>query len=69
VKIIYEMYEVEENLWVKIAAMHFEGSIVRWLQSIEWRVRSANWAELYSWIHERFSKDEHQLLIRQLYKN
>jgi hypothetical protein len=64
----FEMYEIEETLWVKIAAMHSEGPAARWLQSVERRVWSATWTELCSWIHQRFSKDEHELLISQLYK-
>jgi hypothetical protein len=63
-----EMYDVEEGIWVKIASMHFEGPVAHWLQSVERRVRIVTWSELCSWIHERFSKDEHELLIRQLYR-
>jgi hypothetical protein len=47
--------------------MHFEGPAARWLQSVDHRVKSASWSELYSWIHEHFGKDQHKMLIRQLY--
>jgi hypothetical protein len=25
------------------------------------------WSELYSWIHKRFGRDEHEILVRQLF--
>jgi hypothetical protein len=28
------MYEVDRNIWVKVASMHFEGLAARWLQSV-----------------------------------
>jgi hypothetical protein len=30
-------------------------------------VRSASWKELCSWIHDRFNRDQHESLIRQLF--
>jgi hypothetical protein len=41
---------------------------MRWLQYMDHRVRTASWAELCSWIHEHFGRDQHELLIRQLYR-
>jgi hypothetical protein len=64
----FDMYNVDEYIWVKVASMHFEGPAARWLQSIDHKIPKASWSELCSWIHERFAKDEHELLIRQLYK-
>jgi hypothetical protein len=31
------------------------------------RVQAATWTELFSWIHDRFSRDQHDLLLRQLF--
>jgi hypothetical protein len=53
----FDMYVVDISLWVKVATMHFEGPVVRWLQSVDHRVKSASWSELCSWIHECFGKD------------
>jgi hypothetical protein len=36
------------------------------LKSMEHRVRTANYSEFCSWIHNRFGQDQHELLIRQL---
>jgi hypothetical protein len=63
----FEMYSVDPSVWVKVATMHFEGPAVRWLQSVQRRVNSAFWKELCSWIHERFGRDQHEILIRQLF--
>jgi nitrate/nitrite-specific signal transduction histidine kinase len=54
-------------VWVRVAAMHFEGSVAWWLQSVDHRIRTATWTELCSWIHEQFGRDEHDSLIRQLF--
>jgi hypothetical protein len=37
-------------MWIKVAAMHFEGPTARWLQSKDHRVRVATWIELCSWM-------------------
>jgi hypothetical protein len=63
----FDMYAVDSSVCVKVATMHFEGPIARWLQSVQRRVNSATWKELYMWIHERFGRDQHESLIRQLF--
>jgi hypothetical protein len=62
------MYDVDLAVWVKVATMHFEGPAAWWLQSVDHRVHSASWIELCSWIHGPFSHDQHELLIRHLYR-
>jgi hypothetical protein len=64
----FEMYVVDECVWVKVAAMHLEGLTARWLQSVDHHVRVASWSELCSWIHERFGRAQYEMLIRQLYR-
>jgi hypothetical protein len=61
------MYMVAPNVWVRVATMYFEGPATKWLQSVHHRIRSASWNELYSWIHDRFGRDQHKSLIRQLF--
>jgi hypothetical protein len=55
----FEMHDVDLVVWVKVAVMHFEGPTARWLQSMDHRGRFVSWIELCSWIHERFSDDQH----------
>lgn len=34
----FDMYALDESMWIKMASMHFEGPAVRWLQSAEQRL-------------------------------
>jgi hypothetical protein len=61
------MYETEYHMWVKVASMHFEGKAHRWLQSVERRLRFMSWEEFCELIHERFGREQHESLIRQLF--
>jgi hypothetical protein len=67
----FEMYGVDPNIWVRVATIRISGCelppATRWLQSINHRMRSASWKELCSWIHDRFSRDQRESLIRQLF--
>jgi hypothetical protein len=47
--------------------MHLKGPMVRWLQPVERRLKHASWQELCSLIHDRFSRDQHEALICQLF--
>jgi hypothetical protein len=63
----FEMYSVDSSVWVWVATIHFEGPTAHWLQFVDHRIRTVSWNELCSWIHERFGRDQHEILIRQLY--
>jgi hypothetical protein len=47
--------------------MHFEGAATRWWQLVERRLRAASWEEFCSQLHERFGRDQHEALIKQLF--
>jgi hypothetical protein len=66
-EIYFDMYSVESSVWVRVATIHFEGAAARWLQSVDHRIRSVSWSEVCSWIHDRFGRDQHKSLIRQLF--
>jgi len=63
----FEMYTVEPQMWIRVATMHFTGAAKRWLQSIEPLLATSDWKIFCSMIHERFSRDQHELLLRQLF--
>jgi hypothetical protein len=63
----FEMYDTEYHMWVKVASMHFEGKAHRWLQSVKRCLRHMAWEEFCSLIHERFGREKHESLIRQLF--
>jgi hypothetical protein len=47
--------------------MHFTGSAARWWQSVERHLKGANWREFSTCLLERFGRDKHEHLIRQLF--
>jgi hypothetical protein len=63
----FDMYYVDPHIWVRVATMHFDGPAACWLQSVNHRIRTTTWTELCSWIHDRFGRDQHEALIRQLF--
>jgi hypothetical protein len=63
----FEMYDVESNLWVRVASMHLEGPAAHWLQSVERRVKQVGWDAFCAMIHDRFGHDQHETLIHQLF--
>jgi hypothetical protein len=54
-------------MWIKVASMQFIGPAARWLQSVESRIIHISWGEFGRLVLERFGKDQHQLLLRQLF--
>lgn len=63
----FDMYSVEKSMWIKVASMHFEGTAARWLQSVTKRLAQASWVDICRMIHDRFGKEQHETLIRQIY--
>jgi hypothetical protein len=53
----FYMYSVESSMWVRMASMHFDGLVAKWLHSVNHRIHKATWTGLCSWIHDRFGKD------------
>jgi hypothetical protein len=54
-------------MWVRVASMHVEGSAAHWLQSVERCLCTTGWDEFCALLHDRFSCDQHEPLIRQLF--
>lgn len=63
----FEMYFVDESVWIKCATMQFTGAAKRWLQSIERSLDGIDWIAFCRLIRDRFSHDQHELLLRQLF--
>lgn len=63
----FEMYGVHPSVWVKCATMQFTGAAKRWLQSVERRLQGLDWVSFCALVHKRFSRDQHELLLRQLF--
>ena len=63
----FELYSVDPSIWIKVASMHFSGAAARWLQALERRIRHVSWNEFCEMLLERFGRDQHDILIRQLF--
>jgi hypothetical protein len=47
--------------------MYFDGPTARWLQSIEHRAKYFTWDQFCKFVHDRFGRDQYEILIRQLF--
>jgi hypothetical protein len=63
----FNMFGVEPSMWVRVASMHVEGSAAHRLQSVERRLHTTGWDEFCALLHDHFSCDPHEPLIRQLF--
>jgi hypothetical protein len=61
------MYSVEDYMWVHVVAGQMTDAVEHWLQSVADDVRKASWLTFSHMVLERFGKDQHELLIRQLF--
>jgi hypothetical protein len=62
----FELYDVERPRWIMVAMMHFIPPASHWLPSVESKLKSFSWLEFSSIILDRFGRDQHELLVRQL---
>jgi hypothetical protein len=63
----FDLYAVDPAMWVKCSTMQFTGAARRWLQSVEHQLVGVDWPSFCRLIRERFCRDQHELLIRQLF--
>lgn len=63
----FRMYDVEYTVWVRVASMQLVGAAARWWQSVESHAAHLSWEGFCALIRERFAKNQHQLLLRQLF--
>jgi hypothetical protein len=63
----FDLYNVDPASWIRISTMHFTGPAARWWQSVGARLRFCTWSEFSKVLLERFGRDQHEYLIRQLF--
>jgi hypothetical protein len=63
----FDLCNVDPSAWIRVSTMHFTGPASRWLQSLGPRFRFFPWAEFTKLLLERFGRDQHDALIRQLF--
>jgi hypothetical protein len=61
------LYEVDEHRWIMVASMHFVVPISRWLQFVQLKIKSYSWQTFADMVLDHFGRDQHELLIRQLF--
>lgn len=61
------MYNVPTTLWICIAKQHLEKTLARWFQSIESMLDFSDGLGFCRLLHDRFDRDQKELLIRQLF--
>jgi hypothetical protein len=64
----FELYDTSLLVWVKLSAMQFTGPAARWLSAVQSQLRKFTWTEFCQEVVDHFGKNEHQSLIRKLYK-
>jgi hypothetical protein len=62
------MYAIEESMWVRVAEMHLQGAAKLWYQSVESEVANATWPQFCQLVRDRFDRDQHELLMRQIFQ-
>ncbi|CAD6256357.1 unnamed protein product [Miscanthus lutarioriparius] len=66
-KLPFPKFNVDELMWLSVAEMYLEGPADRWYQSITPQLENATWATFCQLLHDRFDRDQHELLLRQLF--
>lgn len=64
----FDMYGVDPTVWVRVATMYCSGLAATWVQSIENHVRQGSWPLFCRILLERFGRDQHEMLIRHLFR-
>jgi hypothetical protein len=62
----FELYEVEQSRWIMVSTMHFVPPAAHWLPSVEYKLKSCSRLQFSSMLLDRFGRDQHEVLIRQL---
>jgi hypothetical protein len=63
----FDLYDASPDDWIKVASMHFVDPAARWLQSVSRRVKTSHWPDFCKLVLDRFGRDHHELLVRQLF--
>lgn len=55
----FKLYNVQSNLWVDFAIMHFRGNAALWIQTYEALHSVATWPELCVGVFSKFNRDKY----------
>jgi hypothetical protein len=63
----FQRCNIPEALWASYSSGQFTGAAATWLESFLQQHPSATWAEFSSAVLNRFSRNQHQILVRRLF--
>ena len=63
----FQLYNIQDSLWVDFATMHFKGNAALWLQTYEAMHSVANWAELCVGVFSKFNRDKYAKIVDALF--
>lgn len=63
----FQLWGTPMALWIPYASAQFVDAAARWLESFQRRFPRATWPEFCQVLLARFSRNQHQNLIRQLF--
>lgn len=64
----FNMFDTDPEMWIAVAGMQFEGEAAQWLSSVQHQFSNAEWPDFCSAVLHRFGKNQHQSLVRKLYR-
>ena len=64
----FAMFDTDPDLWIAVAAMQFEGDAAQWMSSVQHKFVRASWTDFCAAVLQRFGKNQHQSLVRRLYR-
>nr|ACR36904.1 unknown [Zea mays] len=64
----FEMYQVDPAVWIRVISMHLSPTVACWFQAIQRRYVELRWPLFCKLLMDRFGRDQHQALLRQLFR-
>lgn len=62
----FALWGTPQPQWIQFASAQFEGAAARWLESARRRIPRATWSEFCQHLVQRFGRNQHRTLVRQL---
>ncbi|XP_073360723.1 uncharacterized protein [Aegilops tauschii subsp. strangulata] len=63
----FRFWNTPSNQWIPFASALFDGTAVRWLESVQRRAPNVSWTEFCELLQSRFGRNKHQNILWQLF--
>ena len=64
----FKLWNTPPHRWISLATSQFEGAAARWLESVQRKSPNISWSEFCCNLQSRFGRNQHQTLLRQLFR-